>query len=162
MKAVCAAIAPRQSHEEYRLHSILAEFEGLDGPARDRAGRDLLQLWDAFSERFDGLEGYLAAHALEKNAYIAHLKGATERIAPQRLSAAGHYHHTAMLMLAYITALSHQVPSQMVLVLAARAGEAMDRARTLSRERSAVQQNAANSPQRTWQWGTDPPEEPAA
>jgi hypothetical protein len=117
------------------VRRLLAEFDALAGGERDQVVQTLTQLWDAFNERYGGMQGFLAADFSSRHAYVKQLERAGERMARYRVGPAGHYFHATALMLAYVRAVLQQQS------LEARLIEAVHRARVLVRERPPAQSN---------------------
>jgi hypothetical protein len=112
---------------------LVAEFDALAGPERDQVAQALTQLWDAFNERFNGVQGFLCAEFSDRDAYVKQLERAGERMARHSNGVAARYHRATTLMLAYIRAVLQQQS------LEARLMEAVYRGRVLARERPPIQ-----------------------
>ena len=119
--------------EDGQARRLVAQFDGLAGPERDQVAQALTQLWDAFSERFGGLQGFLSAEFCDREAYVSQLERAQERMTPYRHGGAAHFYQSTALMLAYVRAVLQQQS------LESRVLEAVHRGRTLSRERQRAQ-----------------------
>jgi hypothetical protein len=115
--------------EDGYARRLVAEFDGLGGPERDLVAQALTQLWDAFNERFGGLQGFLSAEFDDRQAYMTQLERARERMTPYRNGGASHFYQSTALMLAYVKAVLQQQSVESRLL------EAVHRGRTLSRER---------------------------
>jgi hypothetical protein len=114
--------------EEGKARRLVAEFDALAGIQRDQVAHALTQLWDAFNERFHGVQGFLSGEFADRHAYVKQLERAGERMAPYRDGAAAHYYLATALMLTYVKAVLQQQS------LGSRVIEAVQRARVLARE----------------------------
>lgn len=117
-----------EEREDGQGRRLVAEFDALAGSERDQVAQALTQLWDAFNERFGGLQGFLSAEFADRDDYVKQLERAAERMASGRHCAAARYYQATALMLAYIRAVSQQQS------LGSRVIEAVHRGRVLSRE----------------------------
>ncbi|HEX2727184.1 MAG TPA: hypothetical protein VHN20_15300 [Beijerinckiaceae bacterium] len=115
--------------EDGQARRLISDFDGLGGPERDMVAQALTQLWDAFNERFGGLQGFLSAEFSDREAYVTQLERARERMTPYRNGGAAHFYQATALMLAYVRAVLQQQSVE------SRVLEAVHRGRTLSRER---------------------------
>jgi hypothetical protein len=111
-----------------KTRRLVAEFDALAGIQRDQVAHALTQLWDAFNERFQGVQGFLSREFADHHVYVKQLERAGERMAPHRHGAAAHYYLATALMLAYVKAVLQQQS------LGSRVIEAVHRARVLARE----------------------------
>jgi hypothetical protein len=114
--------------EDGKARRLVAEFDALAGLQRDQVAHALTQLWDAFNERFDGVQGFLSGEFADRHAYVKQLERAGERMAPHRNGVAAHYYLATALMLAYVKAILQQQS------LGSRVIEAVHRTRVLARE----------------------------
>src|SRR5687767_1621598 len=94
--------------EDVDARRLIAHFDGLAGAERDHAPQAVTQLWDAFSERFGGLQGFLSAEFCDREAYVSQLERAHERMTPYRHGGAAHFYQSTALMLAYVRAVLQQ------------------------------------------------------
>ena len=129
LNAVKSSWRSTDEGEGGQARRLISEFDGLGGPERDLVAQALTQLWDAFNERFGGLQGFLAAEFSDREAYVTQIERAHGRMTPYRNGGAAHFYQATALMLAYIRAVLQQQSVE------SRVLEAVHRGRTLWRER---------------------------
>jgi hypothetical protein len=97
------AEAATASHEPDMVQEILGEFEALRSDMQDKVARNLALLWDNFQDAFGGISGFMAAQALEQDAFMHKLNAAAERMRPARGTSAAFHYVTVELMRQYVT-----------------------------------------------------------
>jgi len=118
---------PELNPRDSEAQDLVRRFDGLDEAKRGQLDSALDALWTAFTDRFDGRDGFLEAEAV-RAAYIAKLSSAAERMSAQRDTPKGHYHQAVAMMAIYVAALDAP-PSPQVLELSTRVADAIDRGR---------------------------------
>jgi hypothetical protein len=93
---------PVLDDSQQELLGLITEFDALDLARRDDVARATTMLWNAFAERFGGVDGFIAASETDQAAYVAGLDQAWRRMWSGRGSAKGHYVFAAALVARYL------------------------------------------------------------
>lgn len=93
---------PVLDESQQELLTLVTEFDALDLARRDDVARATTMLWNAFADRFGGVDGFLAAGEADQAAYVAGLDQAWRRMWSGRGSAKGHYVFAAALVARYL------------------------------------------------------------
>jgi hypothetical protein len=89
-----------------RIDSMLRDFDKLGTDRQEEVARDLAQLWDAFVEHFNGIEGFFNGNEERRKDYMQRVETAARRMSNAKGSEKGHYFFATALLAHYLRTLS--------------------------------------------------------
>jgi hypothetical protein len=90
---------------EVEIRNSIAEIRDFTPEQRAAVARGLAMLWDAFLDRFNGLDGFLEADSADRAAYVQELRSAVERMNQSENLLRSRYSRAPGLMSAYLASL---------------------------------------------------------